>query len=119
MTGSLSEPGEEQSFSAGSQAAFALTFSCADVRWAAAGLPAEWEWGGCAAQPHQQSRRLLPVRPPPHWVPHGLLVLQEGEQVREVGEVGQKEGNLWWGGDCLHICWEELSPVGKGFQIKP
>lgn len=94
MTGSLSEPREERSFGAGSQAAFLLTFGCADVRWAAAGLPAERECGRCAAQPYRQSRRLLPVRPPPHWVPHGLLVLQEGEQVTEVGEVGQKEGNL-------------------------
>lgn len=94
MTGSLSQPGEEWSFSAGSQAGFILTFGYADVHWAAAGLPAEWEWGRCAGQPHRQPRRLLPVGPPPHWVPHGLLFLQEGEQVKEEGEVGQKEGNL-------------------------
>lgn len=118
LDGFLSEPGERQSFSAGSQAAFALTFRCADVRWAAAGLPAEWEWGGCAAQPHPQSGGCFLSALRPHWVPHSLLVLQEGEQVRGVGEVGQKEGSLWWRGDCISAR-EELSPVGKGFQIKP
>ena len=51
LTGSLSEPGEERSFKAGSQAAFLLTLGCADVRWAAAGLPAEREWVGVLPSP--------------------------------------------------------------------
>lgn len=49
LTVSLLQPLEEWSFRARSQAGFILTFSYADVPCAAAGLPAEWEWGRRAA----------------------------------------------------------------------
>lgn len=57
-------------------------------------MPAEWEWGGCAAQASLTFQKAASWPSSPQQVPHGLLVLREGEQVKKVGEVGQTEGSL-------------------------
>lgn len=57
-------------------------------------MPAEWEWGGCAARASLTFQKAASWPSSPQQVPHGLLVLREGEQVKKVGEVGQTEGSL-------------------------